>query len=281
MTTSEINICAERVRMYDNDRFLSVLFAPAACRDALLALYAFNLELSKIRETVSEPLIGRMRLQFWRDAMEGIAAGSPPAHEVARPLSDAVRAHDLQIRDFMEIIDCRETDLDELPPSGIENLKKYAAGTAGVLTRLSIKILGADPDRFRNVVDAAGIAIAFVGLARAIPHQAASGRVTLPSDLCRVAGLDPSIPSQWPDNADYRPITKPLLDVAEEKLEMVRDDARSMPRSLIPAMLPVSLSRLYLRGLRRHDNDPVAYLAAQPGMSRQLTVLWHAMRGRP
>lgn len=275
----DIDICAARVREYDNDRFLSTIFAPGDRRAALMALYAFNLELSKIRETVSEPLIGRMRLQFWRDAMDGIASGNPPAHEVARPLSEAVREYDLPLDEFAQIIDCREIDLDDVPPRDVDALKDYAVGTAGALVRLGVRALGEDPEAFTKTINAAGICIAFVGLARAIPHQAASGRVTLPTDLCHAAGLDPTYAMQWPEDADFKPIATPLLAEAEQQIDIVRSGP-AIPRTFIPAFLPVSLSAFYLRRLRRYDCDPVAFLSAQPGVSRQLTVLWHAILGR-
>ena len=68
----------------DNDRFLTALFAAAAEREALFALYAFNIEIAKTRETVSEPLIGQMRLQWWRDAIDEIF-GDGPVRRHAEP----------------------------------------------------------------------------------------------------------------------------------------------------------------------------------------------------
>ena len=60
--------CAAQVRAYDHDRYLTALFAAEAGRDALMTLYAFNLEIAKTRETVSEPILGQMRLQWWRES---------------------------------------------------------------------------------------------------------------------------------------------------------------------------------------------------------------------
>ena len=108
---ADLSYCAAQVRDFDNDRFLTALFAPAELSEPLMTLYAFNLELSKIRETVSEPLIGRMRLQFWRDAVDGIVDGTPPAHEIAKALSQTVRAHNILKADLHTLIDAREIDL--------------------------------------------------------------------------------------------------------------------------------------------------------------------------
>ena len=59
------------IRRHDRDRFQTALFAPAARREALFALYAFNYEIARVREVVTEPMLGRIRLEWWR---ENIAA---------------------------------------------------------------------------------------------------------------------------------------------------------------------------------------------------------------
>ena len=55
--------CQNQVRQHDRDRYLTALFAPPARRPGLFALYAFNLEVAKVREAVSEPMLGHIRLQ--------------------------------------------------------------------------------------------------------------------------------------------------------------------------------------------------------------------------
>ena len=69
---AEPAFATERVRRHDNDRFLSTLFAPPEARDGLSALYAFNLEIAGIRESVSQPELGLLRLAWWRQAMDDI-----------------------------------------------------------------------------------------------------------------------------------------------------------------------------------------------------------------
>ncbi len=246
-----------------------------------MVLYAFNLELSKLRETVSEPLIGRMRLQFWRDALPAIRAGEPPAHEVARPLADVVRTFDIPLGDLERMIDAREADLDDVPPADLERLADYAEGTASSVMATGLRLLGIDPAPNAELLRHAGIATCFVGLARAIPHQVASGRVTLPADLCRAADLDPSHPHQWPENPDVRPIAAVLLDAAQVHIDAVRAAGGALPSSSLPALMPFSLAALYMRRMRQCGNDPYA-MAAQPiGISRPLTVLWRRVLGRP
>ena len=94
--------CAELVRAADRDRFLAALFAPAEHRGALYALYAFNVEMARVREVAREPLPGEIRLQWWSDVLSGErerGGGAPirsrrrclptiERHELARPTAD-------------------------------------------------------------------------------------------------------------------------------------------------------------------------------------------------
>ena len=67
--------CAALVREADRDRYLATLFAPADRRGALFSLYAFDIEISRIRDLAREPMPGEIRLQWWREVLEGAARG--------------------------------------------------------------------------------------------------------------------------------------------------------------------------------------------------------------
>src|SRR6476661_6084406 len=80
--TDRLSPVAALVRHHDRDRFQTVLFAPAARREALFALYAFNYEIARVRESVTEPMLGQIRLQWWREAVDAGYAGTLPRHHV-------------------------------------------------------------------------------------------------------------------------------------------------------------------------------------------------------
>src|SRR3954454_2482946 len=96
------------VRRHDPDRFLTALFAPADRRDALLTLYAFNHELARAREVASEPTLALIRLQWWREVVEG----APRRHEVADPLRGLIEAGELRRDDLLAMIDAREAEAE-------------------------------------------------------------------------------------------------------------------------------------------------------------------------
>src|SRR5215468_2730422 len=99
--------CEALVRASDKDRFLSALFAPAEHRGALYALYAFNLEVARVRELVKEPLAGEIRLQWWREAITGGRPLEVSGHPVASALVEVVGRYGLPFEPFEELIEAR------------------------------------------------------------------------------------------------------------------------------------------------------------------------------
>ena len=86
---ADLSYCAKQIRDFDNDRFLASLFADDAVREDLFALYAFNLEVARTRERVSEPMLGQIRLQWWRELIEAPPSGRAlDSHELLPALAD-------------------------------------------------------------------------------------------------------------------------------------------------------------------------------------------------
>src|SRR5215510_574597 len=164
--------CLEQVRRFDRDRYLAALFASAEVRADLLALYAFNLELAKIREVVREPMMGLIRLQWWRDAIGEIYNGKVRRHQVAQPLTLAVKRRQLPRELFERLIDGREADMDNGPPADLAAMRGYAEATGGTLAELAARIAADAQNTEPAVLRAAGdlgTAWALIGLARAVP----------------------------------------------------------------------------------------------------------------
>ena len=179
--TTDLSYCGQEVRRYDNDRFLTGLFAPAERREALFALYAFNLEVAKTRAVVSEPMLGQMRLQWWRDAVDAAyGGGAVPVHAVVQPVAGAIRAYGLTRGHFERLIDAREADLDDEPPATLDCLVNYAEVTAAPLVLLALEVLGVRDAAAAEAGRHAAIAYALAGLLRAVPHLARRNRVLLP-----------------------------------------------------------------------------------------------------
>jgi phytoene synthase len=137
----------------------------------LLLLYAFNHELARAREVTSEPMLALIRLTWWREVVDGAAR----AHPIATPLAQALNAGVFAPGDLTRLIDAREMEAAPEMPD-LDELMKYARGTAGLLARISGKLLGADSD----AAEALGTAYGLSGILRSAPLLAAQGRSLLP-----------------------------------------------------------------------------------------------------
>src|SRR5262245_19775917 len=187
---ADLAYCLEQVRRFDRDRYLTALFARPPARADLMALYAFNLEVAKTREVVREPMMGLMRLQWWRDALAEIYAGSERRHQVVQPLAAAIRRHRLERAPLDRLLAAREHDLEEIPPADLPALVDYVDATAGGLGLLAAQTLGGVGEPAATAVRAVWTAWALAGLLRAVPFHARHHRVHLPQDLLARHGLD-------------------------------------------------------------------------------------------
>lgn len=269
MKGPELSYCAEQVRRHDPDRFLAALYAPPDRRDAMMTLLAFNLEIAKTRDSVSEPMLGEIRLQWWREAIEEIFGGGPVRrHEVAEPLAEVVRDRALSRGHIDRLIDARAFDLYDETPSTVASLVDYADGTSATLSLLSLELLGAaDDDAATAAARDVGIAWSIVGLIRAMPHHLRQGRVYLPAELQRQFGVDGNDLRELRESDALARAIGALADVARGKLAEARSHRRDVPAAARPALLHGILADGYLSRMRRAGyNIYDARLKLRPGL---------------
>jgi 15-cis-phytoene synthase len=267
--------CEGLVRAADRDRFLTTLFAPAEHRPALLALYAFNLEVARVREIVHEPLAGEIRLQWWNDVLEGERRGEVAAHPVAAALLASVARYRLGPERLKALIAARRFDLDNEPMRTLGDLEAYAEGASAGLIAGAAQIL-ADGLDIGALSHHAGLAHAFAGLLAAFPVHGARGKVFVPLDILARHGAaredavgGPATPQLHAALAELRLHARGHLRAAQELLD-------AAPPAAIPALLPVALAGATLARMERRGYDPFTPIEVAP-WRRQLRI-WRAAR---
>jgi phytoene/squalene synthetase len=175
---------SDALRNHDRNRYLATLFAPDDKRAALTALYAFDAELARIRSLVSDPQIGMIRLQWWRDTIESIYLGESPDHPLAKALAPAIRNHKLPEAALQAMITAHEFDLyaDQMP--SLAALETYLGETEGATTQLACLIL--DPAQAGKAANASG----FVSVANGITRFIQTMPQLVPSGLSAPEVLD-------------------------------------------------------------------------------------------
>jgi phytoene synthase len=262
----------DEVRRHDHDRFLTLLFAPMPARLSLIALYAFNLEIARIAETVTEPMMGHIRLQWWRETVEGLSQGETRGHAVA----EALAATPLPRAGLLALIDARERDLSEDPFVDLAALEAYAEATSGLVMRLAADAFGATvaESTLRN----ASVAYALTGSLRALPLHASQGRLLMPADLLREYNVDPHTVLMGQMSEGLRGV---MCDVAERARTLLAEARRERPpRDVLPALLPATLCDRYLDLMTAPDFDPFRQPTEVPAFRRQIRLLRAKVTGR-
>ncbi len=232
------------VRRHDPDRFLAALFAPADRRETLLLLYAFNHELARAREMVREPMLAMIRLQWWREVVEGAAR----RHEVAEPLGAALADGRLARDDLAAMLDGREAEAAPAIATFAE-WQDFLRGTAGALARAAGRALGAEGTVLERIATL-GTAYGVAGQLRSIGALARQGRCLLPLDLLAAHGLTAEAVVARPDDARLRLVVSELSGWGRTLLAQA---GGRLPRPVIAAALPAVLAR---RDLRRKMPPP-------------------------
>jgi NADH dehydrogenase [ubiquinone] 1 alpha subcomplex assembly factor 6 len=255
---------AALVRRHDRDRFQTVLFAPIARREALWALYAFNYEIAIVREKVTQPTLGRIRLEWWRETIAAAFEDGPIRHHiVVEPLTAAIRERRLTRTHFDRLIDARESDLDDEAPASLTALEDYAEGTSSRLVYLALETLGVRDPAAGRVAYHVGIAYALAGLIRAMSYQAAAGRF-IPANVAARTGLDEPGYGTPRTTPALRVAAAELAAAASRHLASARAERAKIPRSALSALLPAVIARATLARLARADYDPFAPALTAP-----------------
>jgi phytoene synthase len=272
---------AALVRRHDRDRYHTALFAPAERREALFALYAFNYEIARVREAVTQPILGQIRLQWWREAVAAAYAGVPPRyHVVAEPLAAVIRDFAPSREHFERMIDTRERDLADEPPPTLVALQDYAEGTSAMLLHLVLEVLGVTEPGIAAAAREVGIGYALAGLLRAMPFHARTGRCYIPAAIATRAGLDPRDYAGLRDTAALRATSTEIAEAAAGHLADARQYRREVPRQARAAMLPSVVADRFLVRLRRANFNPFAPELAIPDTLQSWRLFAAALRGR-
>lgn len=189
-----LNDLAEQLRLYDRDRFFVLMLAPEELRPALVALYGFNLEISRIPETVSEEMIGYIRYAWWREALDELYAGQEGrAHEVVQALAPIISQTKVKRETFEHILDARQQQFSNNGFETFQEFIDYCEATSSSLLYLCLQAAGVLDSDIYEQARHIGIAYAILGHLRALPFHASKQQVYLPEDVLIKHRLDREI----------------------------------------------------------------------------------------
>ena len=258
MTTStDISLLSDDVKRFDYDRWLACLFTPEDSRKSVMALLAFNTEIARIRETVSEAMLGDIRLQWWRDALTDITNGTVRSHPVTQALHELNQAIPIDFSLMQEMIDMRAKDLDPAPIASEGELIVYADTTSGNLHRLIYNAIGgADLSGKVEAVVRSGRAYALTGILRAIPFHARNNLLLLPLSVITSHDLDETTVFKAENQPKFKLILKFIKELADEEFLKSFELSLALSRHEKPAVLCNALTGIYLNKLEKVNFEP-------------------------
>jgi 15-cis-phytoene synthase len=266
--------CTQLVREGDPDRYFSTLFAPARARPHLMALYAFNQDIAQVRERVSDPLPGEVRLQWWRDLLEGDARGDAQAHPVAAALLDTAERFYLPRQALTNLIDARIFDLYDDPMPDLMTLEGYCGETSSALIRLACLVLAGGKDvGGADAAGHAGVAYAITGLLRAFPWHAARGQLFVPTHMLSAHGATREDVITGRGGPGVIRALADLRQVARKHLERTRAVRSTISPEIAPAFLATALVEPYLKAMEMPGYNPFQTRVDLPNW-KKLWVLW-------
>lgn len=247
---ADSDACLTMLRDLDRDRYLACLLSPEDRRPALAALYAFNAEIARIRDLVRDPLPGEVRMQWWRDFLEGTSHGDSLANPVAAALLSAIETHNLPRKTLIDMIEARIFDLYDDPFENRNALEGYAGETASALIQLCSLVLSpSDAAASAQAAGHAGVAQAMAGMLLLAPLHRRRGQVYIPLDILSAAGLDRETFLEGKDATRIGAALEIFCAHAQDHLEKARK--AQVSKTVFPAYIPVALTGKVIANARK------------------------------
>jgi len=239
---SELNLVTrDALKKADPDRYRAALMSERQGREDLLILYAFHYELSKVPDVTSEPMLGQIRYEWWREAIDEIyTERDVRRHEISTPLAEMLIRTQVPRFWIDRLIDGRARDLDPQPFTNIEDARDYARQTSGQLMQIAVKVLGGEPD---EKILMAGEAWGLTGLARSYGYYHDRILQNLSFNL--------------------------LVTATRETYDLAKPHVRT---NIFPAIAYVALIPKFLSRMERSGFDPVCAAKPDENMAGPLTI---------
>lgn len=190
--TANHELVGGQLRELDRDAYLASLVLPQQARFAVQTLYTFSAELAAIRRRVSEPMPGEIRLQFWRDALEGEGHGDVESNPLAKALFDTIKTHQLSTVPLMRMVAARRFDLYQDPMPDQNQFEGYAGEVASINLQYAAQICAGDaaePEAFNDAAGHLGVALTYLRALYSFEYDRRRAQIFLPLSIFNAYGL--------------------------------------------------------------------------------------------
>ena len=267
--------CAKIVQTHHRSAYLFGLLSPEHVREHLFALYAFNYEIEHIRTTVSEEMVGMIRLQWWRDAIAALYEGKSRNHDVVQGLEKAIAAGNIKQEDFETYFRAHEEDYSAAPFKDMDALIQYADGASVMLLQFVLKVFDIKELEAKEVARYLGRAEFLCNHLRLLPFHLQEGWCTLPESLLHEHGTNSE--SVLAGEVDLKQI-EPVIQALAVQANQAYLDAEKLKKSLSKdAIAAFRMARLLPNQIKQFKRQGASILHTPITLSPVMTPLrlWH------
>ncbi|XP_065827433.1 NADH dehydrogenase (ubiquinone) complex I, assembly factor 6-like isoform X2 [Oscarella lobularis] len=270
--------CLNLVKNHDYEHYLCALLLPSRYRDDVIALRAFNVELAKIRSSITDKTTGKLRIQFWHEAIENVYKLTPPQHPVATSLCRAIERKKLTKRWLANIIEARNENLDDKPYRNLKEVEEYGEKTTSSLFYLTLETMDIANVHADHAASHLGKAEAIVTLLRATPYHSRYRRVFLPQDILLLHSVSHEDVIRGKSSKGVKDVVFDLASQANSHLETAKSLSGKLPQSAKLALLPFVPCEMFLRNIQRLDFDIFDRKLQIRSTTLPASLLWQRIR---
>lgn len=266
--------CKQKAAQSGSSFTISFIFLSKARRNAMIALYAFCREVDDVVDECTDYNVAQVKLNWWKDEIIRLYA-KQPQHPVTKALQPVIQQFDLSQAHFLEIIDGMEMDLQFNRYADFKQLQLYCYRVASVVGLLAAQIFGFKNRLTLKYAHDLGIAFQLTNIIRDVGEDARRGRIYLPLDELRKAGVTEAEILSCQPSAAINTLIEFQIERAERFYdralrELPAEDARQQRTGLIMA----AIYRTLLREIKADGaQNVVQYKISIPGGRKLLLAL--------
>ena len=251
----------QEIQKFDYDRYLSIIFSSKDKREDIMSVILFNLEIARIKSKVSEQMMGLIRLQWWREAIEEIfdESKTPRRHNVVQRLKELTQKYKLNKDDFLTVINAREKDLDESPFATEAEFNEYLFNTSYPINKIILDVLDIHDSNIIAATKDISIAWAMCAVIRSAHRNFGTGRAVFPQDLMAKhnVNIDDVGKPEFIENS--KPLVIEFYNKAEghinTAIQLIKNAAKADVKTALPVLLNINTTQHHLKQIKNNDYD--------------------------
>jgi phytoene synthase len=273
-----LNHCRHQLQQHDRDRYVLSLYLPSPLRELCWVLGAFNVEVARTAEAVSEAMIGQIRLKWWLEVLEQAQENGPAKqHPVAESVTSIIRHYQLPAEPLVRAIEAREVDLTSAVIfENIRALDHYATDTGGLWMPLAALAEKEDQEKVQNFLQKLGYHWALLGLIRATGYHLHQQRSAIPAQVLLAHQLEPEDLFENADADLLHHLVETLTKRQAQGIASLKEDVAPLPKGFRHFRAGVVLCDYYYGQLLK---EPEMALRLKQDENRlPLKIHWHLLR---